>query len=95
MSDTGAVTDPNINRAEHDPNANAKRVITTGWTGSNTLKLPVPFVPYSYDYVALVSGTTTDTYTFYQGGSGGTLVTTVTITYSDSTKATISNIART
>lgn len=49
----------------------------------------------AYDYVSLATASTTDTYTFKTGGSGGTTVATITITYTDSTKATISNVART
>jgi len=52
-------------------------------------------IPESYDYVSLTQATLTDVWTFYTGGSGGTLVATVTITYTDSGKETISNIART
>lgn len=46
------------------------------------------------DYISLTSGATTDTYVFKSGGSGGTTVTTILITYTDSTKATISTVAK-
>lgn len=46
-----------------------------------------------YDYLALVQAALTDTYTFKTGGAGGTLVATLTITYTDATKATISTVA--
>jgi hypothetical protein len=50
----------------------------------------------SHDYIsANFAGATTDVYTFKSGGSGGTTVATVTITYTDSTKAVISTVART
>ena len=52
-------------------------------------------VPESYDYIALTQATLTDTWTFKTGGATGTIVATVIITYTDATKATISNIART
>lgn len=52
-------------------------------------------VTSSYDYLALTQASTTDTYTYYSGGVAGTLVATVTITYTDSTKTTIANVART
>lgn len=51
-------------------------------------------VPAS-DYVSLAQDATHDTYTFKIGGSGGTTVATITITYTDATKATISTVAKT
>jgi len=47
-----------------------------------------------YDYVSVAYATLTDTYTFYKGGVGGTLVATITLTYTDATKTAISNVAR-
>lgn len=52
-------------------------------------------VPGTYDYISYTSGTLTDTYVFKTGGSGGTTVSTVVITYTDSTKATMSNVTKT
>ena len=52
------------------------------------------FLPTN-DYAALVQAALTDTWTFKSGGSGGTTVATVTITYTDSSKATISTVAKT
>ena len=51
------------------------------------LKLPV------YDYTSLSQASTTDTWTFKIGGSSGTVVGTLLITYTDSTKETISTVA--
>lgn len=51
------------------------------------LKLPV------YDYTSLAQASTTDTWTFKIGGSSGTVVGTLLITYTDSTKETISTVA--
>lgn len=53
------------------------------------------FVPFAYDYKALTQNSTQDIWTYKSGGSGGTLVATKTITYTDSTKVTISTIVRT
>lgn len=53
------------------------------------------FVPEAYDYLSLTEATLTDTYTYKTGGSGGTTVATLTITYTDSGKGTIANVART
>lgn len=52
-------------------------------------------VPYAYDYIKPTYNSTTDVYKYYQGGSGGSLVSTVTITYTGTDKGTISSIART
>ena len=49
-----------------------------------------------FDYVAASYPTTTqEIYQFYLGGSGGTLQSTVTINYTDATKANISTVALT
>jgi hypothetical protein len=48
-----------------------------------------------YDYVALTEAATTDTYVFRTGGSGGTIVATIVVTFTDSTKATLANAERT
>mgnify|MGYP001407009312 CR=1 FL=1 len=52
-------------------------------------------VPATYDYISYTSGSTTDTYVFKTGGSGGTTVSTLVITYTDSTKQTMSNLTKT
>lgn len=65
---------------------------------SSNAPLPVTAQSYpvaaAWDYTALVQAATTDTWTFKTGGAGGTTVATVVITYTDATKATISNVAR-
>lgn len=61
----------------------------TGWIRGGGFGLP------AYDYVSLaVSPATTETYTFKTGGASGETVATVVITYTDSTRATISTVAR-
>jgi Tfp pilus assembly protein PilW len=53
-------------------------------------------VPFSYDYIAYTNtSSTVDTYVYKTGGSGGTTVATITITYTDTTKTQISTVART
>lgn len=52
-------------------------------------------VKEDYDYISVAYDTTTDTYTFKSGGSGGDTVATVVITYTDSTKAAILSVAKT
>lgn len=50
----------------------------------------------TYDYLSVNYATATqEIYTFKTGGSGGTTVATLTINYTDSTKANISNVAKT
>lgn len=50
----------------------------------------------TYDYVAVTYPTTTqEVYAFKTGGSGGTTVATVTINYTDTTKAFLLNVAKT
>jgi hypothetical protein len=52
-------------------------------------------VTEDFDAVKLVQDATTDTWTFYDGGLDGELLATITITYTDATKETISTIVRT
>jgi hypothetical protein len=49
----------------------------------------------AYDYVSQTQGSTTDVWTFKTGGSGGTTVATITITYTGTDKLVISNVAKT
>jgi hypothetical protein len=65
------------------------RGINTGV--QSTIGLGIP----PFDTTALAQTSTIDVWTFRVGGVGGTLVSTVTITYTDSTKATISTVVRT
>jgi hypothetical protein len=71
-------------RKDGDTTTSAARVVL-----ANTL------VTEPYDYVSLAQATLTDTWTFKKGGAGGTLVATVTITFTDATKGTISTVAKT
>ena len=52
-------------------------------------------VKENYDYISVAYDTTTDTYTFKTGGSGGTTVATVVVAYTDSTKVSISSVTKT
>jgi hypothetical protein len=56
--------------------------------------LPLGFSMLAYDYVSQARATLTDTWSFYSGGSGGTLVATITIAYTDASKAVIANVAK-
>lgn len=68
-------------------------VTLTGGLGSTPLGgLALP----SYDYMAYTNtNTTTDTYKFYSGGAGGTLVATEVIVYTDTTKSQVSTLTLT
>jgi len=49
------------------------------------------FIPDSYDYISVTYPTaTTEEYVFKSGGSGGTTVATVTLTYTDASKENLS-----
>lgn len=90
-----------ITQAEHispvktGDNIQAKRVVPYAWDGTSWGRTPLPFITASYDFISQAQASTTDTWTFKTGGSGGTTVATITITYTDSTKAVISTVART
>lgn len=67
--------------------------VTATITGS--VKVTQGFSLAAYDYVSLSTGATTEAYTFKTGGSGGTTVGTITITYTDSNATTIANVTKT
>lgn len=73
---------PQIVKYVYDPTSNAIRV-----SGS--------LVQSGYDSIAVTypSGTQ-EVYAFYSGGLSGTLVSTVTVNYTDSTKANLLNVVR-
>lgn len=48
-----------------------------------------------FDYCSLSQTATQDVWMFKIGGAGGTLVNTVTINYTDSTKITVANVSKT
>ena len=52
-------------------------------------------VPFAHDYISYTSGATTDTYVYKIGGSGGTTVATVVLTYTGTDKATLADVVRT
>lgn len=89
---------PAIARAEHigsdaGENIEAKRVGNYGWDGANWQRMDAGLP--AHDFIGVTPGTTSDVYAYKSGGSGGTLVATLTITFSDSTKSIIQSIART
>lgn len=74
-------------------NAELQAVVAVDSTGNEiTSGLIMP----SYDYIsAAYPLTTQEVYTFKTGGSGGTTVATITVNYTDATKANISTVAKT
>lgn len=53
-------------------------------------------VPENYDYIGVTTpSATSEVYAFKSGGSGGSTVATLTINYTDSSKETLSSVART
>lgn len=61
-----------------------------------TLQSVAGFNIPKYDYVSVdYSISTQETYTFKSGGSGGTLVATLVVVYTDATKANISTVTKT
>lgn len=63
-------------------------------TPGNPLPIADAFLPDKYDFASLSQATTTDTWTFKTGGASGTVVATVTITYTTSSKTIISTVAK-
>lgn len=99
----GGNKQPSIDASEHigpddtGDNIDAKRVAgyvynpATGKWQRNTLVL-TPGADYDYIDVQQTSSTV-ESYVYMLGGSGGTAVQTVTVTYTDDTKAILDNIA--
>lgn len=52
-------------------------------------------VTYDYISMALSSADTVETYTYKSGGSGGTVVAVIVVTYTDDTRETLSSVSRT
>jgi hypothetical protein len=66
-----------------------------GGCGALRTELVNGMIPPVYDYVAVAyPSSAQEVYTFYIGGSSGTLEGTVTINYTDSTKANLLNVTR-
>lgn len=69
---------------------------STGILKVQTSAVVPPPLPASYDYIAATyPSSTQEVYTYKLGGSGGATVATVTLNYTDTTKNTLLNFART
>lgn len=93
---TDSAQSKQIDQREHNEDASAKRVVSYYQDGSgNWVQVGVSLVPnVDYDYIDVQqTSSTVDTFVFKTGGSGGTTVQTVVLTYTDSTKNDIDSIA--
>lgn len=91
-----------LTRSEHisledtGDNISAKRVAPYYWDGANWQRQGAKLIPASYDALTYTAtSATVDTFKYYTGGVAGTLVATLTVTYTDSTHATLVSVART
>lgn len=77
-------------------NIAAKRVANYGFgTDTNWLRTPLPFVDQAFDYIGFTNADGNgnyQTWTFKTGGSGGTTIRTMAVTYDANSK--ITSIAR-
>ncbi len=72
-------------------NAELQAIVLVDSTGAEIPSVPGFAIPY-YDYVAVTYPTsTTEVYVFKTGGSAGTTVGTITLTYTDATKDSLSS----
>src|SRR4051812_13921659 len=100
MSASDPQTNPSIDREEHDGKTGARRTTLWGYDAVTDTAYRVGslgrLVTEKYDAIVYTNTSgTVDTYTYKSGGTSGTTVATVTITYTDNTKATISTIEKT
>ena len=86
-----------ISKLEHDGPYHVKRTSPFVDLGNNTIgRMKADGLNVgAYDYMSLTQAALTDTYVYKVGGSGGTTVATVTVTFTDSTKVTISTVVKT
>lgn len=97
MADTQSEGSKALDQQEHNADASAKRVIMRYQdpdTGAWLNVVPDKVAGVDFDYIdGQQTSTSIDTYVFKDGGSGGTTVQTITITYTDDTKENIDTIA--
>lgn len=87
-----------IDQHEHNRNASAKRVVPYLFNSADGSfeSQGTGLINESYDYIGITYPTsTTEVYVFKVNGSGGTTVATLTLTYTDDTKDSLSSVART
>jgi len=86
--------DEHISPVKTGDNIAAKRVAPYAWNGTNWQRQGVNLQPnVDYDYIDVQqTSSVVETYVFKTGGSGGTTVRTVTVTYTDSSKGDLDKI---
>lgn len=70
-------------------------IATGGGGGKTDVEVKNKLVPEKWDYTALTENSDNDVWTFKYGGASAATVATLTITYTDSSKGTISNVSKT
>ena len=75
-----------------NPTVHARTVVNPD--GTDVMGKYSGFGISEYDYAGLTEAATTDTWVFKTGGASGSTVATVTITYTDSGKGTISKVEK-
>ena len=60
-----------------------------------TDRLSGSLVPAKFDYIAYTDGGASETFVYKTGGSGGTTQKTITVTYTDASKAVLVSVAAT
>lgn len=80
-----------------DSTSPPRLVVGTGvWNGSAWVAASSGLGLPAYDYVSMaISPATTETWTFKVGGASGTIVATVEIVYTDSSRADVSTVTKT
>lgn len=90
-----SVTPADLNRAKYREGGVAGTVAVAVVNSDGSALGASGLLTIPYDYVAVTYPTaTTEVYTTKSGGSSGSIQQVVTITYVDSTKASISSVAR-
>lgn len=93
MSHEGGNLQNEVTREEHQHNLQAKRVVVVDESG-NAINGPGPTAGVDFDYLDVQqTSATIETYVFKSGGSGGSTIRTLVITYTSSTKDNIDTIS--
>lgn len=93
---TDSAQSKQIDQREHNNDASSKRVVLRYQNLSNGEwynYIPGKVAGIDYDYIdCQQTSATVETYVFKSGGSGGTTVQTIVVSYTDSTKANIDTV---
>ena len=79
------ITDPSLNRDEHvEEVVAAKRVIPYAMGENGLTRMPLPFIEGAFDYIGFTNPDVNgnyQTWTFNNGGAGGTTIDQMAVTY--------------